>query len=1744
VEDGGTLLAAPTSSAGVHGLSMNSLVLSEYANVDVVLGANTGNSVFSVGGLYLDGVLNVTNGGAMALGVYSLFDYTAMAGNNGLELGSTPTDFAYAIQVTSNQVNLEVLNGSLLYWNGTQTSPDGTAHGGAGTWTASTAQANWLTSPLNQSRTWNDGFAVFAGTSGTVTVDDSAGAVATAGMQFAVDGYVVEGDPITLAAPSGQTQIRVGNGRGESAGFTATIASELKGSTGMEKTDLGTLILTGNNSYTGGTTVTQGTLQIGNGGSTGAILGDVSVAGGATLAFNRNDAVTFAGNVTGGGRLVKSGASSMTLTGTNTYTGGTTIEAGSLTIGNGGTDGSILGNVVNNGSLAFSRLDDTTFAGAISGSGQLVKMGAGALTLSGTNSFTGLTDVQRGRLVLSGGSSLSDTAQLIIAASARVELADADEVVGSLGGSGALNLGSFCLTAGGDGSSRTFSGSISGSGCLKKTGEGTLALSGSSNFSGGTTVSAGAVQVSAAANLGTGGLALEGAGTLRVSGTFTDGRAISLTPVGGIGGGTVEIDASQTLTLSGTISGTGALTKTGTGQLILAGTNTYSGATTINAGILQASGGQALSDTGAVSVAAGAQLILTGNETVGSLAGAGQVTLTNAVLQLGGDDTDTVFSGALDGSGSLAKVGTGTLFLSGANSFTGGTTVAAGTVQVAAAAALGSGELALIGGGTLRASGSFSDGRTVTLAAVGGVGGTVEVDADTELTLTGVVAGSGSLTKSGAGSLTLSGTNTYDGATMVNAGRLVTSGGHALSDTGTVSVASAAQFVVQGGETIGSLAGEGRTTLASGILLLGAPGDSTTYAGTIDGAGALTKTGSGTFTLTGTNSYTGDTTVKDGTLTVDGSLASDVYVRNGATLSGGGSIARTVHVLDGGTLIGEQSSGLSMGGLDMAAGSTLGVTLGAPGTGVFEIAGDVTLAGTLNVNAAPDFGIGIYRIMSYGGSLTDNGISMGVVPNGLAGGVQTSIAGSVNLFIENADIPILFWNGASTSATQATLGGPGIWRADTTTNWINASGTIPRAWNSGFAVFQGKPGTVTVDGTAGAVTTTGMQFATSGYVVTGAPITLASANTTIRVGDGTQAGGAMQATISSELTGASQLEKTDYGTLILTADNSYTGGTLVTAGTLQLGNGGTTGSVLGDISVVAGATLVFNRSDTYNFPGTVSGDGAVQIVGGLVNFTGASGYTGSLSITQADFILQPGSTSVSSFVIGEGGTIGGSGTIGGLVVQNGGVAAPGYSPGTLTVNGNLTFNAGSTYTVDVTPSGQHDLIIATGTATLNGGTVQVVGTEGTYVPGSTYAILTAQGGVSGQFEAVTANYAFLAPTLTYGANDVFLTLMRNAALFGDAAITPNQKAAAGAIEALGYGNPIYDAVIQLTQSGAQASFDALSGEAYASTATLLQQDAIYLREAVGARVRQSFTDTPVAASGGPAAVELLPGSAATVWLQGYGAKGDFGGNGNAAGIDRSIGGFFAGADAALGEHWHVGIVGGYGSSRFDIDPRNSSGNVDSYDLGAYGGARFGALGLMAGLSYTWNDVSVDRTVAFPGYWGSASASYDAGTTQLFGEVSWKVDLQDTFDPKTYGKMSIEPFAGLAYVNLSSDGFTESGSTAALTGGASSQDTVYSTLGVRASSEITLANGATLVPHLSLGWQHAYGDLDPSVVLSFTGSTSPFAVSGAPIARDSALVGLGFEYGFSDRVSASVSYTGQFGEDVTDNSIKGGLNIRF
>ncbi len=335
----------------------------------------------------------------------------------------------------------------------------------------------------------------------------------------------MSGDAITLASTSGPTQVRVGDGTGAGAGYVATIASVLTGTTGLEKTDLGTLILTGANTYTGNTAVTQGTLQIGNGGAGGSIVGDVAVASGATLAFDRSGTVSFGGTVSGAGGLTQAGPGTLTLTGTNTYTGGTTIAAGTLQIGDGGTTGSVVGDIANNGTLAFNHSDNTSFAGVISGSGSLVKNGSGTLTLSGTNTFTGATTINDGTLSIMGGSSLADGARLTVMTGAALNLVDSDETVGSLAGGGNVALNTHCLITGGDGTSSTFSGGISGSGCLTKTGDGTMTLTGTSTYSGTTTVSGGTIAIGSADAIGTGPLALVGAGTLEAVDDFTFARA-------------------------------------------------------------------------------------------------------------------------------------------------------------------------------------------------------------------------------------------------------------------------------------------------------------------------------------------------------------------------------------------------------------------------------------------------------------------------------------------------------------------------------------------------------------------------------------------------------------------------------------------------------------------------------------------------------------------------------------------------------------------------------------------------------------------------------------------------------------------------------------------------------------------------------------------------------------------------------------------------------------------------------------------------------------------------------------------------------------------------------------------------------------------------------------------------------------------------------------------------------------------
>jgi outer membrane autotransporter protein len=331
----------------------------------------------------------------------------------------------------------------------------------------------------------------------------------------------------------------------------------------LVKVGTGTLILSGANTYTGGTTIAAGTLQLGNGGASGSIVGNVIDNG--VFAINRSDTFTFGGVISGTGSFEQRGASTTIFTGANTYTGGTTISAGMLQLGNGGASGSIVGNVIDNGVFAINRSDTFTFGGLISGTGSFEQRGASTTIFTGANTYTGGTTISAGMLQLgNGGASGSITGKVI------------DNSVFAINRSDAF----------------TFGGVISGTGSFQQLGTGMTILSAVNSYGGGTTIAAGVLDVSADNNLGaaSGGLSFNG-GTLQFGSAFNLANTRTITLNGG--GGTLDTNGFDT-TISQGISGAGGLTKTGGGTLTLSGPNSYSGGTVLNAGILVVNNAQAL----------------------------------------------------------------------------------------------------------------------------------------------------------------------------------------------------------------------------------------------------------------------------------------------------------------------------------------------------------------------------------------------------------------------------------------------------------------------------------------------------------------------------------------------------------------------------------------------------------------------------------------------------------------------------------------------------------------------------------------------------------------------------------------------------------------------------------------------------------------------------------------------------------------------------------------------------------------------------------------------------------------------------------------------------------------------------------------------------------------------------------------------------------------------------------------------
>lgn len=528
---------------------------------------------------------------------------------------------------------------------------------------------------------------------------------------------------------------------------------------------------------------------------------------------------------------------------------------------------------------------------------------------------------------------------------------------------------------------------------------------------------------------------------------------------------------------------------------------------------------------------------------------------------------------------------------------------------------------------------------------------------------------------------------------------------------------------------------------------------------------------------------------------------------------------------------------------------------------------------------------------------------------------------------------------------------------------------------------------------------------------------------------------------------------------------------------------------------------------------------------GRLMLTGDNTYRGPTMVNGG--LLAVNGSLTSTVTVNDSGTLGGNGRIAALTANAGGIVAPGNSIGTLQVSGDVTFAPGSTYAVELSLTSS-DQIIAGGTATIRGATVSLslensptlLSTQQVQsLLGNQYNILQAAGGIQGQFGAVLPNYLFIGGSLDYAATSIQLSVERNATTFASVGQTPNQRSVAAAVEGLGAGNAVYESLLlSPTASSAQQAFQQLSGEIYPALGSVLINDSRYLRDAVGERLNEA------------------DGSRNNGWIKALGAWGKTDDSHDTAGYTTSIGGLLAGVDGAVDDQTRVGLVAGYSDSSVSMGSgTHSSAQVDSYHLGAYAGHEMGAWRLSAGGAYSWHRADVKRDLQYGDVSAKQKAKVDSGTTQVFGEAAYRLNLQ---------ALALEPFANLAYVHLDTEGFTEKGDGAALKSSGDRRDAVLSTLGVRALKTVRLSGQQQLDLSGSLGWQHNLSNTDSEEHLAFASGGTPFVVESSPLVRDAALVGAHASLALSRDVRLNLDYTGQLASREKSHGVGLSLNWQF
>jgi outer membrane autotransporter protein len=626
-------------------------------------------------------------------------------------------------------------------------------------------------------------------------------------------------------------------------------------------------------------------------------------------------------------------------------------------------------------------------------------------------------------------------------------------------------------------------------------------------------------------------------------------------------------------------------------------------------------------------------------------------------------------------------------------------------------------------------------------------------------------------------------------------------------------------------------------------------------------------------------------------------------------------------------------------------------------------------------------------------------------------------------------------------------------------------------------------------------------------------------------------------TLNGDVSGPGSISQVGLGNLVLNGDNGYTN-LGINAGTVTFGSNtaggigaiainnnatlaaGVSGLVVANDIQTTGAGTINSGSGVFTLTGVIGNVGSITKTGtGKLILTGANSYSGPTTVAAGNLAVQ-GNNGTSVVTVKSGATLSGTGTVGTTNVERGGIVSPGNSIGTLVVNGNLNQAAGSIYAVELGTPPNGDRIVVGGSANISAGAiVNVTNTTGSrFVLGSEWAIVQTGVARNGVYTLTgdTRVSEFIDVIGRYDAKNAYLRVAQTSS-FASAGSTINQINSATGSDATGNGS-LYSAIAYLpNEAAAQDAFDQTSGELHASIRGESFEDSRFVREAIYNHTAQ--------------AVEPRIG----MWVAGFGSWGSIDSDGNAAQVDRSIGGFFLGVDALKSESASLGVMTGYSTADINVPDRNSYASTDDLYVGLYGSYDVAGFSLTAAVTNTWRWVGTRRSIAFAGFQDSVRANYTINVFQAFGEGSY--DFR-------FGGLGVEPFASFAYVSVKADNFAEFGGPASLVADDNVSDDFWTTLlGIRLNYGLPI-NGDTFSLSASGGWRYVFeGDVfTPSTMRFYSGPA--FEVYGAPVAQNAFAASFTIQTKLTDRADMDIGYSGQYGDGFNDSGVRASLRLRF